>query len=199
MTVYCPKVSAEGSIDKNKLCKSVFCVLHVTWHRTGVARWTSFISRTVRGNLGKSHVLVGQTFFFPHLTTSDLCSFMSVCSRSRSPSRACKLPEYYFCKGSFRDARSGHSWHRTCVCLRSAFLCEDIFCAFYPGPHYGKKYLSARFTSNTTVGCCSGIYTERFWVDLILYRVGQIKTFCETELSLFGQWKGLTVCTYRPV
>jgi hypothetical protein len=41
MMVECPKVSAEGSVDKNKLYKPVFCVLHVTRHRTGVPSWTS--------------------------------------------------------------------------------------------------------------------------------------------------------------
>jgi len=39
--------------------------------------------------------------------------------------------------------------------------------------------------------CWSRIYTESFWVDLILYRVGQIKTFCETELRRFVTEKGL--------
>ena len=69
----------RGSVDKNKLYKSVFCVSHVTCHRTGVDSWTSFSSRTVRCSLGKIHVLVGHTFFSPpHLTTSNFCSFMSV-------------------------------------------------------------------------------------------------------------------------
>ena len=40
----------------------LFCVLHVTWHRTGVVSWTSFSCRAMRGNSGKSHVLVGKTF-----------------------------------------------------------------------------------------------------------------------------------------
>ena len=43
------------------------------------------------------------------------------------------------------------------------------------------------------VKCWSRIYIVSFWVDLILYRVGQIKTSCETELSIVGHWNGLTV------
>jgi hypothetical protein len=40
--------------------------------------------------------------------------------------------------------------------LKPAFLYEDFVGAFYPGPDYGKKCLSARFTSGTWLNVVQG-------------------------------------------
>jgi len=151
----------------------VFCTSHVTRHRTGVASWTSFNSRTVRGNLDKSHVLVGQTFF-PHLTTPNFCSFMRVFAPENflEPARGHLhvLVNYLssiFVKATFARSVVATLNIRTCVCLRSSFLYEDLFfwrvlprTALWEELFVGTFYVWHDF--RFAVKCSSRIYTEKF-------------------------------------
>jgi hypothetical protein len=113
-----------------------------------------------------------------------------------------------FVTENLHEVRCGHPWLRRCICLRPAFLYEDLL-GILPS-HITGRYACwpMRFTSRHycrfSIRCFTEIYTESCWVDLSLDRVGQIKTLGSRTQPFWSRFEkglpyavtNLNICRY---